>query len=193
MDIVRPKTIDRPVAGAAGILIVGPLGQGVGLAADALALAAARAGLTVATSEFMRPALGRRACAALVRIGQASNPGRGSAHWLLAFGAAAALEARPLLAETGSGLALVPSPGAIGHGRLGPMFDRRVRWWAGPAIADAPSAKVWAMLGWLSGRVALPMAAWREALEALVPGRLSGAAKSAFQQGRLVDCRPRWR
>ncbi|HWC89456.1 MAG TPA: hypothetical protein VG433_07375 [Pirellulales bacterium] len=185
------------------MLIVGPLGQGVGLAADALALAAAESGSPVATADCTRPALGRRACAALVRLGGAAGASPGAADLLLAFGMAAAVEARPLLSPTGSGLVLAPARrswrlGAALDGPLldgplfdGPLFDERMRCWPRPASAAVPITGVWTLLGWLSARVALPQRAWRPALEGSVPRRLSAAAQLAFAQGRAIDGRRR--
>jgi hypothetical protein len=111
---------------------------------------------------------------------------------------AAALEARPLLSPTGSGLVLTPARrpwrlGAALDGLLldGPVIDGRIRCWSGLASAAVPITGVWTLLGWLSARVALPQHAWRPALEGSVPRRLSLAAQLAFAQGRAIDHRRR--
>ncbi|HEX4147641.1 MAG TPA: hypothetical protein VHY20_01580 [Pirellulales bacterium] len=194
MDFVRSKTncglLATGQAGAQRILIVGPLGQGVGLMADAITLAAARAGSPAGTFEFMRPGLARRTCAAVVRLGSSSHSAAGSADFLLAVGAAAALEARPLLAACGAGLAMVDARSSdLRRPMCDRLYDARIRCWIAPGAAQAPLSRAWMMLGWLSGRLAWPLAGWREVLADSVPRRMSMAARVAFEQGRLIDCR----
>lgn len=215
MDFVRPTAAAAPCligrATAARVLIVGPFGQGVGLAADALALAAEHSGSPATTVACMRPALERRACATLVRLGDVSDASASSADLLLAFDLAAAVAARPLLSPSGLGLVLTLPQLFGGNGRLRKAFegrmldgavlestglestglDGRFRCWPGRTRADAPLARAWTLLGWLSRQITLPHDAWRPALEASVPRRLNLAAQLAFARGRAIDARLR--
>ncbi|HEY5311939.1 MAG TPA: hypothetical protein VIK18_05445 [Pirellulales bacterium] len=198
MDFVRPSaaaSLSLGRARAARVLIVGPLGQGVGLATDALALAAAQSGSPAATVACMRPALGQRACATLVRLGDVSDARPDSADLLLAFGVAAAIEARSLLSPTGTGLVLTQPRPAGWRSRLGAacdasLLDGRIRCWPGPIAAEAQLARVWTLLGWLSARIGLSQKVWRPVLHASVPRRLSVAAQLAFAAGRAIDSGP---
>lgn len=195
MDLVRsPKPIAAGRAEPKRLLVVGPLGQGVGLLVDALALAAEHAGWDIATTDCMLPALRRGTCASLVRLGEPAGGPSKPADLLLAFGLPGALEAQRLLAARGTGLALVEQSlwqrrRRFLSGADSLVLDRRIRCWPAGSSNTSALSRIWTMLGWVSGRLELPLEAWRRALNGSLPRRLNLAAQLAFDQGRTIGHR----
>jgi hypothetical protein len=168
------------------VLVLGSLGDGVGLLHDLLVSAAERSGQTViARQSHRRDKLGTTA-QALVRLqGRGSPISDQPADLLVAFDCLSAGEGFPLLKPEAR--ALVRVPGRFrNRSRFGALADPRVETWQElPLVGRRLAAPCWAA-GWLSGSLEIASDAWREALEEQIPRRQRAFAQAAFDGGRLA-------
>ena len=184
------------------VTLVGVGGQGILLASDVLARAAAEAGLSVKKSEIHGMSQRGGSVSSQVRFGGEVHSAiipEGETDLLVAFDVVEALRALPLVAPTGRALVdrkyvvpvtvssgMQPAP-ADPEEALERLYAGRLSRVDSAALADAvgnPRTANMAIAGALSALLTLPEAAWDAALRGRLPEKLLAPNLKAFALGR---------
>jgi hypothetical protein len=180
---------------AEGVLLLGRLGQGVGLLSDMLAAAALESGRPAICEELHGFARLRPLSAAAIWLGTSETPSASTGFDVPRFDVVVALDRTAISVA----YRLVKSNGRI----LLPLADEmhstagRFGLAAGlhPALFRSQPVSIGYLAGCLSGCVSMPDRAWRAALNAHLRPRDRRAAQAQFAAGRREIATPRtsWR
>jgi hypothetical protein len=191
---------------AEGVLLLGRLGQGVGLLSDLLAAAAAECGRPASCEELHGIPRLRSLSAAAIWLGARAAPPASTGFDMLRFDVIVALDRAAISAAyrliKPSGRILLPRPlnqhpsalrFSFSTSPPPALFRSEQVFIAGPA--DRSAVSIGYMAGCLSSCVSLPGSAWPAALDAYLRPRDRRSAQAQFAAGRLEAAAPRrcWR